>query len=173
AGLAARRGGPAHPGRGRRGDVRQAVLRVVAEQPSTGYQIMAAIASKSQDLWRPGPGSVYPALQAMTDEGLVTCRESEDGKKIYTITEDGTKRLEEASGRAPWERMTRDMAGMLKLRPAMEGLRGAVAQVARSGTEAQRRQVGELLDATRKQIYLILASDDEGDAGDEQGSGEG
>lgn len=155
--------GPARPGRGRgrRGDVRQAVLRVVAEQPSTGYQIMTAIATKSQELWKPGPGSVYPALQSMTDEGLVTCQESEDGKKVYTITEDGRERLAEGPEKAPWERMAHDMAGALALRPAMESLRGAVAQVARSGTDAQRTQARELLDATRRKIYLILASDDE------------
>ena len=153
---------PPHPGRGRgrRGDVRQAVLRVIAEQPSTGYQVMTAIADRSQNLWKPGPGSIYPALQAMTDEGLVSCQEGEGGRKIYTITEAGTSRLAEHSGTAPWERMTHDMAGTLDLRPAMEALRGAVAQAARSGTQAQRRRVAELLDATRRQVYLVLAADE-------------
>lgn len=153
--------GPHHAGPGRRGDVRQAALRVIAEQPSTGYQVIATIADKSQGLWKPGPGSVYPALQALADEGLVRCEETDGGKKVYTITEDGSQRLAEHPGGAPWERMTRDMAGTLTLRPALAGLRGAVMQAAQVGTEAQRARVEELLKDTRRKVYLILASDDE------------
>lgn len=166
---------PPHPGRGRgrRGDVRQAVLRVIAEQPSTGYHVMTAIADRSRNLWKPGPGSIYPALQAMADEGLVSCQEGEGGKKIYTITEAGTSRLAEHPGTAPWERMTRDMAGTLDLRPAMGALRSAVAQAARSGTQAQRRRVAELLDATRRQVYLVLAADEAEKTGEDAAGPDG
>ena len=64
-----RRGG--HSRRGRRGDVRAAILVLLAERPMHGYEIIQEVAERSQDLWKPSPGSVYPTLQLLVDEGLI------------------------------------------------------------------------------------------------------
>src|SRR5688500_2490305 len=82
-------GGP--PGRGprrRRGDVRAALLALLAEEPRNGYQLMQEIENRSEGVWRPSPGSVYPALQQLEDEGLIRSEES-DGRKVFRLTEAG------------------------------------------------------------------------------------
>src|SRR5262245_59324577 len=98
---ARRRGG----GRMRRGDIRTALLAALSEGPGHGYDIMQALEEKSGGAWRPSPGSVYPTLQLLEDEGLVRSFER-DGKRIYEITdagrEEATRRVDEAGG-TPWE----------------------------------------------------------------------
>src|ERR1700704_5129922 len=85
-------GGPFGPfGRGRkarRGDVRTAALLLLAEEPRNGYQIMQELEERSEGLWRPSPGSVYPALQQLEDEGLIRSEEA-DGRRLYHLTEAG------------------------------------------------------------------------------------
>ena len=98
-------GGPGHRGGGRRrrGDIRTAVLAVLAEGPGHGYDLMSRLENKSDGAWRPSAGSVYPTLQQLEDEGLATSAETE-GKRVYTITADGAaeaaRRIEEAG--EPW-----------------------------------------------------------------------
>ncbi len=65
-------GGPRRGGRARRGDVRAAILALLGETPMHGYQIIQELETRSNGLWRPSPGSVYPTLQLFVDEGLVT-----------------------------------------------------------------------------------------------------
>ena len=85
-----------------RGDVRAAVLALLAEQPMHGYQIIQQIEERSGGAWKPSPGSVYPTLQLLTDEGIVDVEE-ESGRKTYSLTEAG--RAEAADKPAPWLRM--------------------------------------------------------------------
>ena len=76
-------GFPFHRGRGpraRRGDVRAALLALLAEEPRNGYQLMQEIERRSDGAWRPSPGSVYPALQQLEDEGLIRA-EVQDGSR--------------------------------------------------------------------------------------------
>src|SRR5581483_9137759 len=97
--------GPHRRGRGRarRGDVRLALLRLLAEQPRNGYQLMQAIEERSEGLWRPSPGSVYPTLSQLEDEGLVRSVEA-DGARVFEITDTGREHLESRSDEpAPWE----------------------------------------------------------------------
>ena len=88
----------------RRGDIRTAILAVLTEGPGHGYDIMSRLQDKSGGMWRPSAGSVYPTLQQLEDEGLVTSADT-DGKRVYTVTADGTaeaeRRLAEAGGE-PW-----------------------------------------------------------------------
>src|SRR5881396_519230 len=84
---------PAGPGFGRRrrmrrGDVRAALLVLLAEEPRNGYGLMQEIERRSDGVWRPSPGSVYPALALLEDEGLVRTTE-EDGRKVFTLTDAG------------------------------------------------------------------------------------
>src|SRR4051812_34325932 len=96
-------GGPEGPRRGRmrRGDIRTAVLAILAEEPGHGYEIIQRLEAKSQGAWRPSPGSVYPMLQLLEDEGLVQSAER-DGKRVFQITDAGRQeagqRVEEAGG---------------------------------------------------------------------------
>src|SRR6476659_2831154 len=77
-------------GRGfrRRGDIRTALLVALTDAPAHGYELIQRIEDKSEGAWRPSAGSVYPTLQLLEDEGLVTSTES-DGKRVYSITDEG------------------------------------------------------------------------------------
>ena len=77
-----------------RGDLKFVILRLVSEQPMHGYEVMKALEKESGGYYRPSPGSVYPTLQLLEDEGYVTVVEK-DGKKTYTITDDGQAYLDE------------------------------------------------------------------------------
>src|SRR5438876_10511677 len=97
--------GPRGRGRkARRGDARTAALLLLAEEPRNGYQIMQEIEERSEGLWRPSPGSVYPALQQLEDEGLIRS-EQIDERKVFVITEEGRALLQQrdSEAAAPWE----------------------------------------------------------------------
>ena len=86
-----------------RGDVRTAVLALLAEKPMHGYQIIQQIEERSGGSWKPSPGSVYPTLQLLADEGLIRAEES-NGRKTYSLTEEGREVADAAAEKsAPWE----------------------------------------------------------------------
>jgi DNA-binding PadR family transcriptional regulator len=143
-----------------RGDVRAAVLALLAEKPMHGYQIIQEIEERSNGSWKPSPGSVYPTLQLLTDEGLIVVEES-NGRKTYSLTEEGQKVTEAAADRsAPWEAQgSRDSSRAGALPKAGIELAQATAQVGRSGSAEQVKQAVEVLDEARRKIYSILAQD--------------
>ncbi|MBG0818104.1 PadR family transcriptional regulator [Planomonospora sp. ID82291] len=163
------RGGPfgGRPpfGRGRkakRGDVRAAILALLSEEPRNGYQIIQEIAQRSQGGWKPSPGAVYPALQQLTDEGLVLSEEN-DGRKTFRLTEAGLSYIAEHSDevRAPWEEMTPDVdEGTWELIDLARQSGFAMMQILQTGTEAQIRQARQQLIETRRRLYRILADGD-------------
>lgn len=151
-----RRGGR---GRGKRGDVRAAILKLLAERPMHGYEMIQEIAERSQNLWRPSPGSVYPTLQLLVDEGLIAGTESEGSKKLFELTDDGRA----AAGKVetpPWEEITEgyknDEPGHVNLRSAVGQLMGAVAQSAYATSEEQQERIVDILNNARREIYGIL-----------------
>jgi DNA-binding PadR family transcriptional regulator len=158
------RGGPFGPGRrrgrkARRGDVRTAALILLAEEPRNGYQIMQELEARSDGLWRPSPGSVYPALQQLEDEGLVRSDEA-DGRKVLRLTEAGEEwvkaRPEDAP--APWEEFTRDMSDQaVELAGLMKEVAFAFGQVMRVGGDRQLSEATAVLADTRRALYRILA----------------
>ena len=157
-------GGHGH-GRGRRarrGDVRAALLVLLDEQPRNGYQLIQAIEQRSDGIWRPSPGSVYPALQQLEDEGLVQAGEHE-GKRAFSLTEAGRRYVEEHREelQAPWESVAEGVAyEAVGLRETFGRTFGAFMQVWHAGTDEQREQAARVLDETRKALYRILAEDD-------------
>ena len=158
------RGGPGGPGgRGRRprGDVRLAVLALLREAPMHGYQIIQEIGERSGGSWRPSPGSVYPTVSQLADEGLVHT-EKADGRTIVELTEEGRRHVEEHAAEldAVWTSADDGDDGFDELRTAGRGLMGAVAQVAQVGGPAQVAEAGRLLDETRRRLYLLLAGED-------------
>jgi DNA-binding PadR family transcriptional regulator len=153
----------------RRGDIRTALLGVLGEGPGHGYELMRRLEEKSGGAWRPSAGSVYPTLQQLEDEGLVTSTES-DGKRVYTLTEAGTaeaaRRAAEA-GEAWWAEPAGGVHPGYLFR-AIGALGLAAKQVVRAGTAQQLRQAIDIIDGARKEIYELLASDapDDGDPTD-------
>jgi len=128
-----------------------------------GYQLIQEIGERSNGIWTPSPGSIYPVLQQLEDEGLVTF-ERVDGRKTATLTDEGkayvTDKREEMG--TPWEDVAEHSgAGHRQLRDSLHGLVGAFKQIAQSGTPEQRTQGAEVLDEARKSIYRILAGDDQ------------
>jgi DNA-binding PadR family transcriptional regulator len=154
--------GPGRRGRGRarRGDVRLALLRLLAEEPRNGYQLMQAIEERSEGLWRPSPGSVYPTLSQLEDEGLIRSAEAE-GARRFEITDAGREHLEtRADEPAPWEQPAESADNPLaELAPLVIQIGKATFQVASVGDPEQRERARELLSDTRRALYRILAED--------------
>jgi len=151
-------GGPGG-GRARRGDIRIAALRLLGEQPMHGYQIIQELSARSGGAWSPSAGSVYPTLQLLEDEGLVTSEET-GGKRVYRLTEAGTATVAEtAEERAPWEEAADSASGGSGLRETIGRLMPAVWQISQAGSEDQRKRAVEILTEARKQLYTILSED--------------
>jgi DNA-binding PadR family transcriptional regulator len=154
--------------RAKRGDVRAAALALLAEEPMNGYQIIQAISERSDGVWRPSPGSVYPALQQLEDEGLIRAEAAEGGRRAYQLTDEGRAYAEAHPDelRAPWDVFAGAMGDTTR---EMRSLIGQVAmaayQVLSAGTESQVTQARQLLTDTRKSLYRLLAADDETAAG--------
>ena len=167
------RGGPFGPpkfgGRGprvRRGDVRAAILDLLAEgQPWNGYQIIQEIGARTQGVWRPSAGSVYPALQQREDEALIRAEATgEDRRRMYTLTDEGLAYVEEHADelKASWDAVTGSVNDAeVQLHHTMKQVFVAVSQVAQAGSAAQVQQAGKILADTRRALYRILAADDE------------
>ncbi|KQV73767.1 hypothetical protein ASC61_01350 [Aeromicrobium sp. Root344] len=159
-------GGPGRP-RGRRrggrgGDVRAAALLLLSEQPQHGYQLIQEIGERSNGSWTPSPGSIYPVLQQLEDEGLITF-ERVEGRKTATLTDEGTAYVEENREQlgTPWEDAKGDPAH--DLRDFAHGLKGFInawKQVAQAGTPEQREKAQAVVDDARKAMYRILADDE-------------
>ncbi|WP_349898130.1 PadR family transcriptional regulator [Parafrigoribacterium soli] len=137
------------------GDVRAVILTLLAEEPMHGYQLIREIETRSDGAWKPTPGSVYPTLQLLADEGLVTAQEAE-GKKRYSLTESGRTEAA-AAGPAPWETPSVHDAALLPKAGAK--LAHAASQVAHSGTPEQIREAVAAIDEARRTLYSILAKD--------------
>ncbi len=147
-------------GRADRGDVRSAILVLLAEQPRHGYQIIQEVEERSAGTWKLSAGSVYPTLQQLADENLISVEES-DGRKTYSLTESGRAEAEAAAGKPlPWETPeTKEGAKGGALPKAGIYLAHAAAQVGRTGTKDQQQQAVEVLSEACRRLYAILAQD--------------
>ena len=151
------RGGGRGRGRGRRGDVRAAILTLLAERPMHGYEMIQEIAERSQDLWKPSPGSVYPTLQLLVDEDLIVGTESDgSSKKLFELTEAGRAAAEKIET-APWDEITEGAdPAAVNLRTAVVALMGAVRQSAFAGSAEQQQRIVDIVNNARREIYGIL-----------------
>jgi len=175
------RGGPFGPprfgGRGprvRRGDVRAAILDLLAEgQPWNGYQIIQEIGARTQGVWRPSAGSVYPALQQLEDEALIRAETTgEDRRRMYTLTEEGQAYVTEHADelKASWDAVTGSVDdAAVQMHNLARQVAMATVQVAQAGSPAQVQQASKILADTRKALYRILAADDPDAEEDSQG----
>jgi len=153
-------------GRKRRGDVRAALLLLLADEPRNGYQMMQAIEELSGGRWRPSPGSIYPTLAQLEDEGLIQGTER-DGTKRFEITDAGRTHLAERHDQAPPWAAEDEGAAFTDLRSQIKQIAIAAAQVMQAGDERQVARAGEALAEARRRIYLILADENDADPGSE------
>jgi DNA-binding PadR family transcriptional regulator len=159
-------GGRPHRGEGRgrgrapRGDIRAATLLLLADEPMHGYQLMQAIATRTDGAWRPSPGAIYPTIAQLEDEGLVTIT-PDSGRKLVTLTEAGREHLASIAETMPdpFTAVTEQAGGRHDLRGAIEQLHVAARSVAMSGTDAQILAAQEILTQARRSLYLILAEE--------------
>ena len=142
-----------------RGEVRSAVLALLAERPMHGYQIIHEIEERSGGSWKPSAGSVYPTLQLLADEGLISAEES-NGRKIYSLTEAGRESVVGDDESAPWDSAAPTPGGGFAALPkaGME-LAQAAAQVGRTGSSKQVQEAVEVLNDARRRLYSILSQD--------------
>jgi len=148
-----RRGG----GRGRagRGDVRSALLLLLADEPMHGYQLMQAVAERTGGAWKLSPGAVYPTIAQLEDEGLVRVS-AEGGRKLATLTEAGREHLATLGAVDPFASFATE-AGQPDLRGLMGELMGAAHQLGRVGDAEQRAAAARVLTDARRALYLVLA----------------
>jgi DNA-binding PadR family transcriptional regulator len=150
--------GPGGPGgRARKGDVRGAILSLLAEGPSNGYGLIKAIQTKTAGMWRPSPGSVYPTLQQLVDEGLI--RPTGDGPRTeFELTDEGRAHVEEHKEHlaAAWTATNESWHEHGELLGAAAKLAGVIRQVAQAGTPEQRTETATKLDELRRELYRML-----------------
>jgi DNA-binding PadR family transcriptional regulator len=154
------RGGRGHRGRHRvrRGDVRSAILALLDDRPMHGYEMIQELEERTGGRWTPSAGSIYPTLQLLEDEGLVTPEEI-DGRKVYSLTDTGKEAApERTEGGRPWEQGDED-SPRFEARKEMFKLMGAAKQVARADDEEQLKEATEILKEARRKLYGLLAEE--------------
>ena len=152
----------ARGGRGRRrasrGDIRAALLSLLADAPASGYALIKAIGEKTDGLWVPSPGSVYPTLQQLVDEDLIA--PSGEGRKTeYALTDGGRAYVDEHADElaAAWQSAPSRSGADAELFTAIGKLMGAIHQLRFVATDEQRSQAAAKIDELRKALYAILA----------------
>jgi DNA-binding PadR family transcriptional regulator len=146
----------------RRGEIRPLVLAALARKPMHGYEVIQAFEAQSGGRWRPSAGSVYPTLQQLADEGLVTSEEI-DGRRTYTLTDAGREAAAEAPAPPRWGDF--DSAAGSDLRKVGMQLIQAVMQVQQVGSPRAREETNRILSDARRRIYRLLAEDEDGPSG--------
>jgi DNA-binding PadR family transcriptional regulator len=147
-------------GRAQRGDVRAAVLVLLAEQPMHGYQLMHAIADRTEGAWRPSPGAIYPTIAQLEDEDLVSIV-ADAGRKLVTLTESGREYLSAHQDTLgdPFTAITSEAGGRNDLRGSVDQVYAAARTVGESGTDAQIASAQQVLNQAKRSLYLILAEE--------------
>jgi DNA-binding PadR family transcriptional regulator len=148
------------PGRHRvrRGDVRSAILALLDDRSMHGYEMITELEERTGGRWRPSAGSIYPTLQLLEDEGLVTAEEVE-GRKVYSLTDAGKEAApDRTEGSRPWEEGDEDSPRFVA-RQELFKLMGAAKQLARTDNEEQLTKAAEILKDARRKLYGILAEE--------------
>jgi DNA-binding PadR family transcriptional regulator len=157
-----------HRGRGRgrgersvrRGNVRAAILALLTERPMHGYEMIKEIDTRTGGVWSPSPGSVYPTLQLLEDEGLITSEES-GGRKRFTLTEAGQPEATAAAADAPWNEFSEETVSTGQdTKDAIFGIMNALRQIGFEGSPEQWQRAVTILQETKRKLYGLLADED-------------
>jgi DNA-binding PadR family transcriptional regulator len=140
-------------------------LLLLAEGPLNGYQIMQEIEKRSDGVWRPSPGSVYPALAQLEDEALIRTEQVGDRRR-FVLADLGRAEIEARAGApgAPWEQMSGavdDEVGALFGELRRVGM--AAAQIGHLGTADQVAKARGLVADVRRALFAMLAEDEHGE----------
>jgi DNA-binding PadR family transcriptional regulator len=151
----------------RRGEVRSLILAALKDRPMHGYELIGELEAQSGGRWRPSAGSIYPTLQQLSDEGLVT-GEDVDGRRVYTLTDEGRTAAAE-TGSSRWADADTGEAGEPRgqdlMRQVME-LAAAIVQVHKVGSPRARSEAIRIVTDARKQMYRLLSEDETASAGE-------
>lgn len=143
-----------------RGDIRAAILALLNEEPMHGYQIMQELERRTGGAWRVSPGSVYPTLQQLQDEALITSTEQPGGRRVFALTDSGREQAKTSAASPPWQAAadgtSDDMASTRKL---FTQVAAATWQVGQTGSATQVAQAHEILRDTRRRLYQLLADE--------------
>ena len=122
-----------------------------------GYEMIQEIGERSGGYWRPSPGSVYPTLQLLADEGLIISSDGSGSRRLFELTDEGRAAVEKRVGTPPWEQIAQDVdPDDVNLRDATGLLMGAMFQVANAATGAQKARALDVINEARRQLYAIL-----------------
>lgn len=149
--------------RARRGDARLAILLLLEEEPRNGYGLMQEVEDRSGGVWRPSPGSIYPALSQLEDEGLI--EPTGEGRKAFTLSSEGREYVEANRERmgTPWKTVAEGASSELSgLRDSGQALAMAATQVAKTGNAEQIEAAREVMDHARRSLYRLLAGEEPG-----------
>jgi DNA-binding PadR family transcriptional regulator len=144
------------------GEVRLALLSMLESAPKHGYELMKELETKSGGIYKASAGAIYPALQQLEDEGLVSSDQAA-GKRTYSLTDAGKaelqreaetvkkiwQRAEQAGDWAPWM----GMEGAEVMRPAAEVMKAALRAATRGSNDSARiAKIREILEKTKREI---------------------
>src|ERR687898_51304 len=142
----------------RRGDVRNAILALLDDRPMHGYEMIQELEERTGGRWSPSAGSIYPTLQLLEDEGLVTAEEVE-GRKVYSLTDSGKEAVPPTTeGSRPWEEGDED-SPRFEARKEMFRLMGAPKRVPGADDDKHLPKGAETLKAPRRKLYSLLAEE--------------
>jgi DNA-binding PadR family transcriptional regulator len=149
--------------RAARGNVRAAILALLAEQKASGgpaihgYQIIQELSTRTGGAWRPSPGSIYPTLQLLEDEGLIASQAPE-GKRLFELTDAGQAEFDRTKGtKAPWEQVSDGFGeSRIQLKVAARDTLIQLVWVARNGTDEQRAEVLTLLGEFQERLSALV-----------------
>lgn len=137
----------------RRGDMRLIILHVLKDQSMHGYEVIRHLEEKSHGLWRPSPGSIYPTLQMLEEEGLVESSEI-DGKRVYKITETGRKEAKN-SPHEHWQKFE-DTGSLRQLHQTSFELMHQLKGIVRNKNEADMAAALKILERTGEELSAIM-----------------
>ena len=142
---------------GRRVNVRAALLALLAERPMHGYEMIKELDARTGGMWKPSPGSVYPTLQLLEDEGLIASEES-GGRKRFTLTDAGREESATAAANPPWQEFSDEtVSNGHDTREAVFGIMNALRQIGSEGSPEQWQRAVTVLTETKRKLYGILA----------------
>jgi DNA-binding PadR family transcriptional regulator len=156
-------GGGRRGGMVRRGEIRPLILAALRDKPMHGYEVIQELEAQSGGRWRPSAGSIYPTLQQLSDEGLVTS-EDLDGRRVYSLTETGRTAAAATAAPSPWADAESSDADGPDVRKLALQLVAAAMQVQKVGSPRAHLEATRILTDARKQLYRLLADDEDASA---------